>query len=126
MKNPLKSFARWVPDAALPGSPANPPEWLCRGPGDRVRHWVCLLGVEDLDGLARMPQLFANKLWPAVDEGAVRCWHAHIRRRTLQQQQEVEEGRRRRPPFPLLQKEVYTELPAVGNKFYYIYIFLDF
>lgn len=68
-----------------------------------MRHSVCVFGVEHLDELSRTVYLFANKMVPQEDWGAVLCWHEMMRTRTHK-----ERGIER------LKSEVYLGLPQVG------------
>uniref|UniRef100_A0A915CVJ0 Uncharacterized protein n=1 Tax=Ditylenchus dipsaci TaxID=166011 RepID=A0A915CVJ0_9BILA len=42
-----------------------------------MRHSICVFGIEDLTlWLAHLPHLFANKLLPEFDFGAIDCWQS--------------------------------------------------
>uniref|UniRef100_A0A915CX10 Uncharacterized protein n=2 Tax=Ditylenchus dipsaci TaxID=166011 RepID=A0A915CX10_9BILA len=44
-----------------------------------MRHSICVFGVEDLGpNLAVLPHLFANKLMPGFDFGAIACWYEKL------------------------------------------------
>jgi hypothetical protein len=50
----------------------------------RVRHAICLFGLEDLHRLVHRPELAANKFWPEWDYGAFSCWMEWLYNRTHQ------------------------------------------
>ncbi|KAI1728314.1 core-2/I-Branching enzyme domain-containing protein [Ditylenchus destructor] len=67
------------------------------------RHYLCVFGVEDLSlNLRDSVYLFANKLMPEFDFGAISCWHETIFNRT-----QLDRGTHRLKP------EVYKQLPTV-------------
>jgi hypothetical protein len=73
------------------------------GDSHPFRHSICLLGVEDLARrMANSRFLFANKLMPEFDFGAIECWHETIFNRTY-----LDRGVHR------LRPRVYQELPHV-------------
>ncbi|CAD5205621.1 unnamed protein product [Bursaphelenchus okinawaensis] len=48
-----------------------------------VRHVLCILGMADIRPiLMKIPHFTANKMMPAVDFGAINCWHEHMFNRT--------------------------------------------
>jgi hypothetical protein len=48
-----------------------------------MRNAICVFGLEDLASrLALLPHLFANKLLPEFDFGAMVCWYESIFNRT--------------------------------------------
>ncbi|KAI6209094.1 Beta-1,3-galactosyl-O-glycosyl-glycoprotein beta-1,6-N-acetylglucosaminyltransferase 3 [Aphelenchoides besseyi] len=46
------------------------------------RHGVCVFGMEHLQKLLKLPHLFANKMIPSYDFGAMACWYEEFSRRT--------------------------------------------
>ncbi|KAI1701182.1 core-2/I-Branching enzyme domain-containing protein [Ditylenchus destructor] len=68
-----------------------------------MRHLSCVFGVEDLRvHFVNSPYLFANKVMPEFDIGAISCWHEEIFNRTY-----LERGKQR------LHERIYTQLPLV-------------
>ncbi|KAI1715109.1 core-2/I-Branching enzyme domain-containing protein [Ditylenchus destructor] len=70
---------------------------------NHIRHWSCIFGVEDLSlRFKNSTYLFANKVLPEFDVGAINCWHEELFNRTY-----FKRGKHR------LHKNVYTQLPLV-------------
>uniref|UniRef100_A0A915DW91 Uncharacterized protein n=1 Tax=Ditylenchus dipsaci TaxID=166011 RepID=A0A915DW91_9BILA len=68
-----------------------------------LRHTLCIFGVEDLwKNMKDNGYLFANKLMPEFDFGAIGCWHETIFNRTY-----ISRGVQR------LRPAMYKNLPAV-------------
>ncbi|KAL3122992.1 hypothetical protein niasHT_006392 [Heterodera trifolii] len=71
-----------------------------------MRHAICIFGLEDLgDKLAEWPHLFANKLLPEFDFGALLCWWEEMHRRAHFESRERSLGR--------LNRAIYADLPHV-------------
>lgn len=71
------------------------------------RHYVCVLGMEELPLLVSSPELFANKMMPSEwDYGALVCWHEFMFNRTYGS---VSAGQ-----YHPLDEGKYREMPQVG------------
>ncbi|KAI3408874.1 hypothetical protein GPALN_007468 [Globodera pallida] len=71
-----------------------------------LRHTVCILGMEDLaDKMAVWPHLFANKLMPEFDFGALLCWWEKMHQRAY-----IETRQR---SLSRLNSAFYADLPHV-------------
>uniref|UniRef100_A0A183BRP0 Reverse transcriptase domain-containing protein n=1 Tax=Globodera pallida TaxID=36090 RepID=A0A183BRP0_GLOPA len=71
-----------------------------------MRHAVCLFGMEDLaDKMAVWPHLFANKLMPEFDFGALLCWWEKMHQRAY-----IETRQR---SLSRLNSAFYADLPHV-------------
>ncbi|VDM79269.1 unnamed protein product [Strongylus vulgaris] len=67
-----------------------------------LRHWVCVLGVEDLPSISKYPHILVNKMMPSFDYGAIACVSELLFNRThLGQDQEF------------FNRSYYENLPAV-------------
>ncbi|KAI6208585.1 hypothetical protein M3Y96_00130700 [Aphelenchoides besseyi] len=47
------------------------------------RHRICIFGMEDILSFSNTPYLFANKMMPSNDFGAIVCWHEVLFNRTV-------------------------------------------
>uniref|UniRef100_A0A914H1Z3 Glycosyltransferase family 92 protein n=1 Tax=Globodera rostochiensis TaxID=31243 RepID=A0A914H1Z3_GLORO len=71
-----------------------------------MRHAICIFGMEDLaDKMAVWPHLFANKLMPDFDFGALLCWWEEMHRRAYFETRQRSLGR--------LNRAFYADLPHV-------------
>uniref|UniRef100_A0A183CQV2 CAP10 domain-containing protein n=1 Tax=Globodera pallida TaxID=36090 RepID=A0A183CQV2_GLOPA len=71
-----------------------------------MRHAVCLFGMEDLaDKMAVWPHLFANKLMPEFDFGALLCWWEKMHQRAYNETRQRSLSR--------LNSAIYADLPHV-------------
>uniref|UniRef100_A0A914HT40 Uncharacterized protein n=1 Tax=Globodera rostochiensis TaxID=31243 RepID=A0A914HT40_GLORO len=74
-----------------------------------MRHEVCIFGMEDLaDKMAVWPHLFANKLMPQFDFGALLCWWEKMHQRAY-----IETRQR---SLSRLNSAFYADLPHVSAR----------
>uniref|UniRef100_A0A915ER96 Uncharacterized protein n=1 Tax=Ditylenchus dipsaci TaxID=166011 RepID=A0A915ER96_9BILA len=70
-----------------------------------MRHAICVFGMEDLSlWLAHLPHLFANKLLPEFDFGAIDCWYEEMFHRSYLETHN---------PFTRLNATLYQSMPQV-------------
>lgn len=78
----------------------------------KVRHGVCLIGMEYMPILLKEPHLIANKIWPEWDFGTIMCVGELLSRRTARKEK--------------LDLSKYKNMPQVSRFWYFLKVCLRF